>query len=498
MRANRVVLTGTLALIVAVAAPAAAQGPSVEILAGGLKAPRGLAIASDGSVYVAEAGTAGDTCSTDIPGRGRVCFGLSGAVTRIREGSAERIVEGLPSISAGPDAGGPSDIALIDDDSFYVIVNLAGHPADRDGMPDGIGDVAGWLLKASTDGSFEPFADIASYEATANPDAEHSSGEVYSNPHSVAVTEDGVAVVDAGGNSLLQVSESGEISLIAVIPPLLLDYVPDQGVVATDSESVPTTDVIQAITIPVQAVPTSVAVGPDGALYLGQLVGGPYQVGEASVWRVVPGQEPERYASGFTNIIDIAFGPDGTLYVAELATEGLAAVFEGDTTPVGAVLAIPPHGGEPEMVISDSRIIAPGGIAVDAAGAIYVSTGTLTPGGGSVVRISPYEPAPPGEAVVLEIGSTADKPIAFTASRLEAQAGQAVTVRYSNDSSVPHNIAFFDSPDASGSEIVDSEIITGPGAVTEVTFTAPDTPGEYFFLCEIHPLQMTGTLTVLP
>ena len=28
------------------------------------------------------------------------------------------------------------------------------------------------------------------------------------------------------------------------------------------------------------------------------------------------------YATGFTNIIDIAFGSDGTLYVAEIVQEG--------------------------------------------------------------------------------------------------------------------------------------------------------------------------------
>jgi plastocyanin len=37
-------------------------------------------------------------------------------------------------------------------------------------------------------------------------------------------------------------------------------------------------------------------------------------------------------------------------------------------------------------------------------------------------------------------------------------------------------------------------VITGPAA-TEYTFEAPP-PGTYFFLCKIHPTQMTGALTV--
>jgi cytochrome c oxidase subunit 2 len=100
------------------------------------------------------------------------------------------------------------------------------------------------------------------------------------------------------------------------------------------------------------------------------------------------------------------------------------------------------------------------------------------------------------EAVVLEIATTADKTIAFTTSDLEAPAGHTTTLVYSNESKVPHNVAIFDSPDASGNEIVQTETITGPGASTEATFTTPVEPGPYFFRCDIHPLQMTGTLTV--
>lgn len=489
-------LTGTTLLLTVLAGSAVAQGPprpsgpSVELLATGLDAPRGLAVAGDGTVYVAESGTAGDDCSTNIPGRGRVCFGRSGAVSRIRDGKLERIIEGLPSISAGPDVGGPSDVALVDDESFYVINNLAGRPSDRDGMPAGVGDVAGWLLRASTDGSYERVADIAEFEATDNPDAQDSGGEIFANPNSVAVTWDGVAVVDAGGNSLLHVNHRGEISALAVIPPLTVEFARDGGQSPADEGA--------SSMVPVQAVPTAVAVGRDGDLYVGQLVGGPYSVGMASIWRVVPGQEPERYASGFSNIMDIAFAPDGTLYVAELSTESLAPVFEGDTTPIGAILAVPPNGGEPELVISDSRIVAPGGIAVGTDGALYVSTGTLAPGGGSVVRIVPNVAPPSPEGTVLEIFTSADKPIAFSTSTLEANAGQTVTVRYTNDSKVPHNIAFFNGDDATSPELAATEIAAGPGAVTEVTFTAPSTPGEYLFLCEVHPLQMTGTLKVLP
>ena len=37
------------------------------------------------------------------------------------------------------------------------------------------------------------------------------------------------------------------------------------------------------------------------------------------MWRVEPGEDPEVYARGFTNIIDIAFDDDGNLFVLEIS-----------------------------------------------------------------------------------------------------------------------------------------------------------------------------------
>ncbi len=53
---------GTALLTVALAAPALAQDPQIEVLAEGLNNPRGVKVAADG-VYVVEAGVGGD----DLP-----------------------------------------------------------------------------------------------------------------------------------------------------------------------------------------------------------------------------------------------------------------------------------------------------------------------------------------------------------------------------------------------------------------------------------------------
>ncbi|MCX7622394.1 MAG: ScyD/ScyE family protein, partial [Thermomicrobium sp.] len=91
--------------------------------------------------------------------------------------------------------------------------------------------------------------------------------------------------------------------------------------------------------------------GTDGAYYVSELTGFPFPVGAARLWRVVPGQEPEVVATGFTDAIDLAVGPDGSLVVLEIATYGLLAAQQGIATGFlgqlaadGTVVPILPNG----------------------------------------------------------------------------------------------------------------------------------------------------------
>jgi hypothetical protein len=183
----------------------------------------------------------------------------------------------------------------------------------------------------------------------------------------VTATAGGQAVADAGGNSLQWVAANGSVSNLAVFPDRMAEAPPFLGLP-------PGTQ------IPMQSVPTSVVRGPDGAFYVGELTGFPFQPGAARVHRVVPGQAPEVVAEGFTNIIDLAFSADGTLYVLEIAQNGLLS---GD--PSGALIRVLP-GGAKETVLSEG-LITPGGLAIrgDAA---YVSNCGTCPGAGTVLRIA--------------------------------------------------------------------------------------------------------------
>jgi hypothetical protein len=279
-------------------APAAS---SVTVVMTGLDNPRGLALAKDGTLYVAEAGTggAGPCAPTGRPAPEDVsCAGNTGAVSRLRHGAQKRIVTGLPSSAhptlAGAQASGPQDVSLRARGGLYVAVGLGGGPAYRATLGEGFGRLIRVDERHGTWRSHGTWtrsvADVAGYEFDENP----GGGPPDSNPFGLAAG--GRLVVDAGGNSLLRV-RGGVISTIATFPSR------DDG-------------------RPTDAVPTCVAVGPDGAYYVGELTGVPFATGAARVYRVVPGEAPEVFLEGFTTIIDLAFDRHGSLYVLQHSSAG--------------------------------------------------------------------------------------------------------------------------------------------------------------------------------
>ena len=58
----------------------------------------------------------------------------------------------------------------------------------------------------------------------------------------------------------------------------------------------------------------------------------------SNIWRVVPGHDPMKYASGLTNVTDLAFAKDGSLYAVQITDNGLTAPV--DPNP-GSVVRIP-------------------------------------------------------------------------------------------------------------------------------------------------------------
>lgn len=335
------------------------QAASFEVLASGLDSPRGLTFGPDGALYVTEAGRGGTGPSITLRGQ-EYFYGATSEVTRIQNGTIESVVTGLPShaLADGSDATGAHDIAFDAAGNALVTLGWGGSSTQRDSL--GIPDFGNLISIDKFDGgsSGTQVADLIAFEGSNNPDG----GEINSNPFYFLVQDDTAVIADAGANALLSVGlDTGEIEVESVFAQRLV----------TNPSGGPD--------IPMQSVPTSVAIGPDGAFYVSQLTGFPFPQDGARIYRV-NGNEPEVYADGFTNIIDFTFDDDGNLLVLEYATN---SILSGD--PTGALSRVAPDGTR--TTIASEGLISPTALAIGSDDAIYVVNNGYSAGEGEILRI---------------------------------------------------------------------------------------------------------------
>ena len=346
------------------AAPAGATGVTAAgapvVVVTKLNNPRQLAWADKGhrQLLIAEAGHGGtDGCFSGD--EGEACLGLTGSISLVTNPALRgnslpyRVVKNLPSAAApdGSFATGPDGVTARGLNAIFIAEAWV-PPKDLPAKP-AYQNLAGKLILASRNGPV-PVANIAKVELTQNPDGT----DVNPNPYATLALPDGrVLVADAGGNDILAV-KGGKVSVLTVLPRH------GCGGHFTDK-------------CDGQAVPTSLAMGPDGNIYVGELAH--FEPGVARVWKLSPSGKILGWRGGFTTITGIAFGMHNEMYVSE--------AFAGGTSgPPGQLTKVMLHAN----TRTSMPVPFPAGVAADLDGNVFVSAWSVAPAAG----VSPGPGAP--------------------------------------------------------------------------------------------------------
>jgi hypothetical protein len=331
-----------IAAMFAVAAPAASAAPA------DFEGPLfGLAAGRGGGLLVADAGQ---------------------GVVRLRGGSASLVAE-LPGIN---------DVAPREGGGLWALTS------------NGLND--SWLYIVRQ-GVATRFANIGAFEKKRNP----HRAFLETNPFDVADLGGGRALVaDAAGNDLLRVTRRGKVRLVAVLPNQLVSTEHGKNL-AGCPYPVEGFEFMCELPpmIPAESVPTGVAIGPDGAFYVGELKGIPAPTEASRVWRIERNARHVRCRhsplcsvalDGFTSIIDLNFGPDGRLNVAQIDDESWLAM-ELERGVGGSVHACDLSSDDCDTVVAGVPILTAFAYRND--GTLWGTQNALIPGVADVVQLAP-------------------------------------------------------------------------------------------------------------
>jgi sugar lactone lactonase YvrE len=333
---------------------------NVTVFAEGLDNPRGLEFGPDGTLYVAEGGQGGTTstegeCEQVVPPVGPYTGGDNARISTLdADGQRTTLVEGLPSTQTASTLGslvsGVADLAFVDDTLYYLLAS--------GGCSHGNPDAPNGVYRVNEDGTTELVGDLSAF-VMANPTA-------VQNPADFEPDESAYGL--EAFNDQLYVTESNHGALDAVDPAT---GTPSRVLDLSETEG--------------HLVPTAMAVGPDGNLYLSNLMPFPVAAGASSVYTVTPDGELGVHAEGVTAVLGLAFDDEGQLYVLE--TSGPGAGMEAPIIPgTGRVVRLTDDGQLEEVA---TGLVFPTGMAFGPDGTLYVSNFGFgfPPGAGQVVAI---------------------------------------------------------------------------------------------------------------
>jgi hypothetical protein len=318
--------------------------PGAVVVARQLNNPRQLSLVEgEGALLVAEAGRGGNTCISDP--EGETCIGATGSVRQVSTHNAykpKRIVSGLLS-GAAPDGSfaiGSDGVSarhlssILIQETFFPKEALAHLPSRQDGA----------LLRLKG-GQLFKFADITKFETDHDPD--HQGFD--SDPYAVLALSNRRLVADAAGNDILRVDHTGHVSVFAVLPNVTYG---DCATQPNDNN-----------TVGCDAVPTSLAVGPNGHIFVGELAGLTPGAGQVLELDPIHGRILKTL-SNLNPITGIAVASDGTVYASEFSFD--------------------PSGGKVTQINNDGSrnsvpVPAPAGLLLGDNGALYVSAFSIAP-----------------------------------------------------------------------------------------------------------------------
>jgi len=359
------VLRPGLALLLALSVFSLGGMASAEVngvsVAKGLNGPMGVLVAPDGSIWVVDSGVGGPT-EIQIPNPAEpdkpeiIKIGNTARVIRITADGTQTEVASLPSVLmvAEGETAGAGRLALLDG-TLYVTSAAWNEGAGPQRMPN-----MAAIVKVEN-GQLTEVANTWDLESAQNPDPYVKD----THPFGVVAGPDGqLWVADSGGNDLLKVDPStGKVELVAAFAAL-------PGPIAN-----PERGGKQEI----EPVPTGLAWGKNGELYVALLPGIPFLPGSAKVVHVAQDGSVRDFATGLTMLTDLRLGPDGNLYAVSIGqfTE------QGPVPNSGALIRV--QGGTASEVVLDG-LSFPTSLDFTPTGDAYVTINGLgAPGSGEVM-----------------------------------------------------------------------------------------------------------------
>ena len=304
--------------------------PATDIIASGLLSPRQLFYTEDGTLFITEAGIAGEG-EVIVDPETVVGAGLTSRISAVApDGTQSVVVPALPSVQMSPGNTGfrGAQAIVVTDDAYWIGVGEG---------PTSLQGLSLFRTVMELDRETWRIGNLIDTAAAAQEAGQPDPAAINSDPTDLILAEDGTLLIaDAGCNCLWSWTAEDGLALFT----------------SWDIDDNP--------------VPTGVDIGPEGDIYVSFLTGFPFPEGGSRIERWSPEGELLQTYEGLTLLTDVLIAEDGTIYAVELAAglgergfipdsgrvvivgeDGIVPVMEGLRTPYG--LAQSPDG---DLVVS--------------------------------------------------------------------------------------------------------------------------------------------------